>query len=625
MEFRNLQSDEFEYECLLRGVDPESVTVIQKLNDHEKAGTAYNFDAVWTGKCVNSEVQLIFDRKEIIERQLIAAIEAEDLVNLEIGESRARHLMNRVLTVSHFSPNLPSASRLTSELEQVLVQIWAAIRTISGQVPEQAQIPSPLLEQPVSRTLIVSSTGAIPKNLDQTQKNKQSDSVPNVSMDFLNQTGIIARHDYLPSRSTQPQATQNQGQYQASLLAISQSQPDPTTTRSNNNSDRPFNPQQNMNLNQNQSASNNLYNNQPPLSNFNLPPNQYQSSLFQLSQYGQQPHQQPTQPHQQPQHQQPNNNSQNNIAEISSVFRNNRNPLASWPIKFDGNSSILTVEEFIFRIGVMAEGENISSQILASGLHYLLSGNALTWYWLFKRYNRNASWDEIQVAMRTEFQSRDSDYEIKKCADNMRQNLRELFCDFKLRVESQLSKLKHPISDFEKLSMLKRNVNPELRKALFYRHTRTITELLNVCRDYEKLSTQLGEDRQNVNRRYVNEIDSSQPGSSNDQFSRDYSEIHYPSTGNTLECQQIEQIDAGKSSTYVICWNCRDLGHLFKDCPKPIPTGSIFCFGCGTPNVLKPKCLKCMGNRRPSLMSSGARAQSQNPETTNPFRIHRRQ
>lgn len=98
--------------------------------------------------------------------------------------------------------------------------------------------------------------------------------------------------------------------------------------------------------------------------------------------------------------------------------------MASWSVRFDGTDSILPVEEFIFREETMAEGENVPNQMLAGGLHYLLTGNALTWYWLYKRQNRNVTWNDLQRALKSEFKSKDTDYETRKRADNMRQNSR---------------------------------------------------------------------------------------------------------------------------------------------------------------------------------------------------------
>lgn len=108
--------------------------------------------------------------------------------------------------------------------------------------------------------------------------------------------------------------------------------------------------------------------------------------------------------------------------------------MASWQIRFDGTDSILSVEEFVFRVETMVEGENITDAVLAVGLHYLLTGTALTWYWLHKRRHRQISWQDLRFALIKEFQSLDSDYEVRKRADAVRQGSRESFEEFRLRM-----------------------------------------------------------------------------------------------------------------------------------------------------------------------------------------------
>nr|CAI5868853.1 unnamed protein product [Callosobruchus analis] len=41
------------------------------------------------------------------------------------------------------------------------------------------------------------------------------------------------------------------------------------------------------------------------------------------------------------------------------------------------------------------------------------------------------------------------------------------------------------------------------------------------------------------------------------------------------------------------CWNCHQSGHVFSRCSSP---RSVFCFGCGSQGVIRPKCPKCSGN-----------------------------
>lgn len=63
----------------------------------------------------------------------------------------------------------------------------------------------------------------------------------------------------------------------------------------------------------------------------------------------------------------------------------------------------------------------------------------------------------------------------------------------------------------------------------------------------------------------------------------------------------------------LICWNCRDIGHRYQDCPKDFL--EIFCFGCGYRGVRKPHCYTCKKraseNPKPNVMYKGMMLRSE--------------
>lgn len=67
---------------------------------------------------------------------------------------------------------------------------------------------------------------------------------------------------------------------------------------------------------------------------------------------------------------------------------------------------------------------------------------------------------------------------------------------------------------------------------------------------------------------------------------------------------------AVKENPYIICWNCKDVGHTFIDCPHDLR--HKFCFGCGRENVRKPYCFHCQRklseNFRPSVYTREQRS-----------------
>lgn len=622
MDFSHLEDLDLEYECVLRNIDKNSPNVLKKLNDHQKDASSLDFDAVSRGKVLrgglNSEITLITDKGEIIERSVNDAIAEGDLSRLEVYESRLNHLLNRLNVLDKMKPDLPVLGLLRTEIEKMLEQARDAMHNVSGPPPEALHNPFRVEAlayndeaENVDQNLNVSNrntnTGTIPRIQNQTQSNIQS----NIRRPVSRSPGTtLAYRSEGASQNRPNQFTNSQRNQSRAITDRRNVRQDDRVVSSRNTSRASTTGTQYRPIGQSQSnssISNRIRNNFSSNSDRNRP-NPINRNNNNLNRN------EPPNVERNPEIQQPNRLS-------------SKNPLALWTVKFEGKDSVLTVDEFIFRVEIMAEGENITDRALASGLHYLLAGNALTWYWLFKRQNRQASWVELQDALRVEFRSRDTDYEIRKRADSMKQTARETFGEFKLRVEAEIAKLRNPIREEDKLAMLKRNVKPELRRALFYRHVRTTTELARLCRDFEKLTAQLGEDRQPMSniRRSVHEIESVDTNPNHyDEQSSNFQPLTGEDEVENYFDHEIAQINSTNRSTFAICWNCKDIGHLFKDCSIQIAPGKVFCFGCGTPDVLKPNCSRCkanpnwrpnssmQGNRGSAVMMNSARGKSAN-------------
>ena len=61
-------------------------------------------------------------------------------------------------------------------------------------------------------------------------------------------------------------------------------------------------------------------------------------------------------------------------------------------------------------------------------------------------------------------------------------------------------------------------------------------------------------------------------------------------TRNSAPCNKPRQPEEE-----TVCWNCHDLKHRFRECPKPRGT---FCYRCGEPDFTSRNCPKCQGNEK---------------------------
>lgn len=132
-------------------------------------------------------------------------------------------------------------------------------------------------------------------------------------------------------------------------------------------------------------------------------------------------------------------------------------------------------------------------------------------------------------------------------------------------------------------------MKPALQNALVNQHFSSLDGLQQACVRHERLWNRLGYMTEPLQaRRTVNELDYYvNPGEEEYYFDVDAIQGRSAQPSTTLQ----------PSKEFMVCWNCKDMGHAYTECT--IPPQHIFCYGCGEHNVLKPNCVKCKsGNRR---------------------------
>lgn len=159
----------------------------------------------------------------------------------------------------------------------------------------------------------------------------------------------------------------------------------------------------------------------------------------------------------------------------------------------------------------------------------------------------------------------------------------EKFCEFCQDIEAIAVRLRRQMSEDELLEILCRNMSIYLRKALWREQFETVDDVLVSCNEYESL--RLEEKQQSSLRKQmrVNEM------SYQDQY-------EYPRIENEAQHNFIEAVQPKK---LLVCWNCRELGHLFNECGHK--DRGVFCFSCGLSGMMKFNCHKYSGNARQDM------------------------
>lgn len=279
-----------------------------------------------------------------------------------------------------------------------------------------------------------------------------------------------------------------------------------------------------------------------------------------------------------------------------------------WSLRFDGGDNGIDAEDFLFRVERQAQLYGVSERALSIGIGELLQGRVVQWYWNFQREYANATWDQLKEAFLRRFGlNQNTDFEIRARIEARKQKPGERFCEFCQDIESLALRLLHKMLTKELVEVLRRNMCLPLRRALWRVRTDTVDELISMCKEYEHLFMNEESRWQSAGpkgNRHVNEL--MQDTVQWNPYAQ------YRMSQPDHETPFLEAMQSGANrNEMMICWNCKDLGHTFTQCPRQ--RNHIFCFSCGMSGVLKAECPKCTGNSRRGAMQAGASRPSQQP------------
>lgn len=276
---------------------------------------------------------------------------------------------------------------------------------------------------------------------------------------------------------------------------------------------------------------------------------------------------------------------------LSSVALNNSGKIASlihsWNLTFNGNSTGLPVEKFIYMVNSLTLDSLAGDfRLLGDHCHILFTSKAKEWYWRYRSSVDKINWEDLCRALKSYFSIHLSDLDIREMIRDRKQNANESFDDFHHSILQLCDRLRGPLSEPELTEILRRNLRPHLRKELFYLQIDNVSHLRHLVLRREALSFELDRAPKNF-RRQVNEIDVEDEFFIEDQ-PEEVCEVRKPKE------------DTSKRQNN-ICWNCRKEGHRYIDC---LEDRTIFCYGCGSVGVYKPQCEKCQGNFQASASNN---------------------
>lgn len=576
MDISHLVEDEIKYELALRDINPNDRDAISKLKElvafEEISGTPPQLDSArLTRKTVDKELQDCERKLAEVAAAIDAATKESNEHQLIHGRSRLLHVTARIMRLKKFAPEVEAVKRLLSRTLEIGESFSIARKSgvsekdlyVEGTACGGGAIPKSsrnIVNNQIEQTVNIPRPSELTSQLDKQMSPQQINAL---SADFAR---VLAAHLQHANENSQ------------------------RTNRSLPSLDDIF-PMNVPNPRNSQHEQNKYVQNAPSIADIRRPhrpqlqnhqPQSIGSGISEAedaddeAQRGHRPVHQP---------------------------RRNGHRIHQWSLRFDGSPDGLDAADFLFRVERQADLYGVSHGALVIGFGDLLKGRAEQWYWTIQRQYGNITWDDLKHAFIRRYAShRETDYEIRAKIETRKQRIGEPFNNFCQDIEALASRLARRMSEGELVEILQRNMQMALKKALWRERVQYVDELIRVCTEYEKLCRE--EEWQNKRYR-VHELS--------------YPESNAQNISTENQHNQIEAIRmAGTNNNLEICWNCKDIGHVFSQCK--VPQSHIFCYWCGAPGVLSANCQRCSENRRKGGTAAVVRPSHQSPPPPQNFK-----
>lgn len=244
-----------------------------------------------------------------------------------------------------------------------------------------------------------------------------------------------------------------------------------------------------------------------------------------------------------------------------------------WNLFFSGQGGGLSVAAFLEQLEEKRIASNLSQAELMSSIGDLLQGDAKVCYSAKK--DRIASWAEFVTWLREEYQGIFFQQDLLREIRQRSQGESERVGHYFACMINYFRRLPKPLSEEEKLEILRGNIHPYYIHNLGLATYETVDQLCSLCRRLE-INKTIAErcEPPPASTSGLREPDLACPGDSKSA---------------SVKSSRVETIEVSGQ-----CWNCRERGHRFSKCLKE--RRRSFCYGCGQEGVFRRNCPKCSGN-----------------------------
>lgn len=261
------------------------------------------------------------------------------------------------------------------------------------------------------------------------------------------------------------------------------------------------------------------------------------------------------------------------------------NIIEKWP-KFSGDSNHVPVVDFLRQLEILSRSYQITNHELRMHAHLLFKDDAYVWFTAYD--SKMDTWETLLTYLKMRYDNPNRDRYIKEEMRNRKQKPNELFSAYLTDLEAMSQRMIKKMTDEEKFDIIVENMKLSYKRRLALEPVYSIEHLAQLCYKFDALEGNL------YNLRTANKPNALNQINVEDEY---FDELVDGDEAELFAIQRNKNLkpvarlplkeSVRKSTEESLCWNCRETGHLWRDCDQ---RKMIFCHICGNPETTAYQC-----------------------------------